>query len=127
MKVSHFGGTVDCETMDAFEAVLNMRYGTEVNEFWIYDKEKNPCLAILVNHEYANLTYFPEDGHPGFQSVGRNPDLNLRGMTIFYTNTPYEEIEVSNDAIVRFFQSAGSGKRVFMSLTQPTCIEWLEL
>jgi len=75
MKISHFGGTVECKTIEDLDIVLNMRYGLGVNEFWISHEHEIPCLAILVNNNYANLTYFSEDGHPGFQSVGMGTDL----------------------------------------------------
>ena len=77
MKISHFGGISECKSIEDFESILNVRYGSVVNEFWISDEEEMPCLAILVNNDFASLTYFPEDGHPGFQSVGMDTDLEL--------------------------------------------------
>jgi len=127
MKVSHFGGTIDCATMETFEIVLNMQFGSGVNEFWISDEEDSPCLAILVNNDYANLTYFPEDGHPGFQSVGTGTDLNMEEITVFYTNTPEEEMEINNDAVVPFEIALKAAKEFFLTSTLPTCLEWIEL
>ena len=60
MKISHFGGVVFCNKIDDFLNVMKKRYGNDVNEFWITDDEtENPCLAILVNGELANVTFFP--------------------------------------------------------------------
>ena len=127
MKVSHFGGIVDCETINSMLSILNLRYGKGVNEFWIYGEDRFPCLAILVNNDYANLTYFPEDGHPGFQSIAMDTDLNMKDISIFYTNTPDEEIEIDNDAIVPFSRAVEATKEFFTSLSLPTCLKWLEL
>ena len=127
MKVSHFGGTIDCPTMEILEIVLNMQFGTGVNEFWISGEEDNPCLAILVNNSYANLTYFPEDGHPGFQSVGMDTDLDLGEITVFYTNTPEEEMEINNDAVVPFEIALNAAKEFYLTSALPTCLEWTEL
>lgn len=57
MKVSHFGGEVECKTIEDLDSVLNMRYGIGVNEFWISGEEENPCLPVLVNNNYAYLTF----------------------------------------------------------------------
>jgi len=80
-----------------------------------------------VNNDYANLTYFPEDGHPGFQSIAMDTDLNMKDISIFYTNTPDEEIEIDNDAIVPFSRAVEATKEFFTSLSLPTCLKWLEL
>jgi hypothetical protein len=56
----------------------------------------------MVNNDYAYLHYFPKDGHSGFQSIGMDPDLILDEMSIFYTGTIYQEIEVTNEAVVPF-------------------------
>lgn len=127
MKVSHFGGMIDCETVETLEQVLNMRYGSGVNEFWISGEEENPCLAVLVNNDYANLTYFPDDGHPGFQSIGMETGLDQHEISIFYTNTPEEEIEVNNDTVIPFSKALEAAKEFFTSTGMPKSIEWLEL
>jgi hypothetical protein len=127
MKVSHFGGTVFCATIEDQATILNIRFGTGVNEYWISGEDDNPCLAILVKDDYANLTFFPEDGHPGFQSVGMGTDLNMEEITVFNTNTPNEEMEVNNDSIVPFTMALEAAKEFFASLTMPTCLEWIEL
>ena len=127
MKISHFGGVVECKTIEELKNVLNMRYGDEVNEFWISGEEENPCLAILVNKGYATLTYFPEDGHMGFQSVGMDTDLEADGISVFYTNTPEEEMEINNDAIIPFSKALGAIIEFFETMHLPKSIEWVEM
>lgn len=66
MKVSHFGGTAERKTSKELDTVLSMRYGSGVNEFWIYGEARNPCLAVLVSGEYAILLIFQRMGIPAF-------------------------------------------------------------
>lgn len=124
MKISHFGGIVECKTIEDLGNVLNMRYGDGVNEFWISGKEDDPCLAVLVNKDHANITYFSEDGDIGLQSAGMDTNLDPNGMTIFYTNTPDEEIEVSNSAVIPFSKAIGVIKEFFETMDLPKSIEW---
>ena len=127
LVVEHFGGTVECKTIGELEKILEIRYGTGVNEYWIYGKEKNPCLAVLVNNKYATLTYFPEEEHPGYQSVGKDTDLDFDEYTIFYVNTPTEEMEVHNFSVISFSKALEATKEFFLSLSIPNCLEWDEL
>jgi hypothetical protein len=128
LTVEHFGGTAECKTLEELEKILKIRYGTGVNEYWICEEgEENPYpwLAVLINNEYATLTYFPDEGHPGYQSVGKNTDLDE--YTIFYVNTPTEEIEVANKFIVPFSKALEAIKEYFLILSIPNCLEWNEL
>lgn len=125
MKVSHFGGEVDCQTMKELDALLNIRYGTGANEYWI-PREGYPCLAIMVNHDFAFLAFYPEDGHPGFQSVGEDTTLDQKETSIFYTNTPTEEIEVWNEFVVPFSKAHEAAMEFFTALSLPVCVEWSE-
>lgn len=126
MKISHFGGVSFCNTFEEVFDVLKIRFNESVNEFWITDDEKeNPCLAVLVNNDMANVTFFPSDGHPGFQSAGNDKDAE--GYTVFYTNTPEEEIEISNDMIITFEQAVQAVEEFFVTKSKPLCIEWVDL
>ena len=127
MRVSHFYGTVDCSSIEDIESVFSIRFGNGANEFWISGDEDVPCLAVLVNNDYSNLTFIPDDGHPGFQSIGMNTDLQPQGVTVFYTNTPDEEIEVYNDAVIPITKALEAVKEYFTTSKMPSCIEWCEL
>jgi hypothetical protein len=128
MIVEHFGGEVECKTIEELASVLQMRYGEEsVNEYWIYisGETRNPCLAVLVKDDYANLTYFPEDGHPGFQSVGKDTGLAPDAIVIF--NVHSEEMEISADAVVPFSVAVQAVKDFFETATMSKCLEWDEM
>lgn len=128
MKISHFGGIDYIDTIEEMKKILNTRFGDDVNEFWITDNEsENPCLVILINKAIANLTYFPEDGHPGFQSFENENGLDSNGYSIFYTNTPEEEIEISNEMVVPVELALKTAKEFFESMEMPTSIKWMNL
>ncbi len=127
MTIKHFGGIETAKKIDEVREVLRKRYGDDVNEFWItYDNQENPCLAILVNKEFANVTYFPDAESLGFQSVGTPSGFNPDGFSVFYTNTPEEEIEVSNSAIIPFEVALQVALEFFHNPMLPNCIEWSE-
>jgi hypothetical protein len=129
MIVEHFGGTVECENINKFNAVLNKRYGAGVNEFWLSGEAKFPCIAILINGEFAHVTFFPEDGHPGFHSINtENPKLDE--TKVFYVNTVNEEIEINGDlnaGIISTGKAMEIANEFFMTLSMPKCAEWFEL
>lgn len=128
MKIQHFGGVTYFDTMDDLVKILQIRYGDDVNEFWITNEdEENPCLAILVNKNYANVSYFPKAGHLGFQSIGNIKDLSPNGYSVFYTNTPEEELEISNEMIILFEQALVAAKEFVITKEKPTSIDWYEL
>lgn len=127
MVIKHFGGIETVNTLYGVCEVLHKRYGDDVNEFWITcDNQENPCLAILVNKEFANVTYFPDAESLGLQSVGIPGDFNPDEFSVFYTNTPEEEIEVSNSAIITFDEALQVALDFFQNSKLPNCIEWSE-
>ncbi len=127
MKIEHFGGLIECNEIKEFESILNLRYGKEVNEFWIYGQDRYPCLSIMVNGEYAYMHFFPEHKQPGFQPIGMNTDLPEGEISIFYTNTVDEEIEIINDFVIPFSTAVTAAKEFFTTLEIPKCVEWFEL
>lgn len=129
MRIKHFGGIVNAYTLSEFESFLNMRYGENANEFWITknEVEENPCLAVLVKGQYANVTYFPDYDHMGFQSLSAVNGLKENGHMVFYTNTPEEEIEVSNEMVITWDLAFEAAKEFFSTLKKPTCLKWEEL
>jgi len=126
MRIAHFGGVCFCHTLEDLISILQVRFNDSVNEFWIMDDEAdNPCLAILVNKDIANVTFFPFAGHPGLQSQG--DAISEEGFSVFYTNTPEEEIEVSNDLVISFEQAEQAAEEFFLTNNKPACINWLDL
>jgi Immunity protein Imm1 len=116
-------------TLEEFERVLAKRYENEVNAFWINrGGNRVPLLLILVNKAYAYMFYFPsEDGHPGFHSVGRLPELDPDQDTIFFMNRIEEPEGFPNFAVIELADALAAAKEFFASTALPQCVEWFEL
>lgn len=128
MVVSHFGGVESASSTRGLRVILSKRYGGGANEFWLADDNRDgPCLALLVNGDLANLTYFPDADSPGLQSIGRQPSPCPAGHRVFHVNTPEEEIEVDADAVVTFEEALRAACEFFESRQPPTCINWSEI
>lgn len=127
MIVEHFMGKKECSNFIELEKVLRMRTAKGVNEFIINSEEEFPYLIMSVKDEYACLNYFDEDNSPGYSSIGGDVDLNEDEISIFYTNTDEEEIEVANYSIMSFQKAIMAVKEFFETNIMPKCIEWEEL
>ena len=102
MKIHHFLGDAVCETMEDLEKALAQSVNG-VNEFFIVKEHTMfPYLTVLVNGAYAYVYCVPTEeaaGSPAFSEdaeTGLDPD----GISIFYINTPTEEIEIYNDYVI---------------------------
>jgi hypothetical protein len=126
MKVWHFGGEAECKTIEELDSIMNLRYGTGVNEFLICGDKKYPYLAVLVKNNYAFLSFFPEDEEFIYQSKGMYTSLDPNEMSTFYTGTPTVEIEVWNEFVVPFDKAKEAAIEFFSSLALPVCIDWSE-
>ena len=87
----------------------------------IRNKRENQPPASL------GLSYFREEDDPGYSSVNDTPVLDADGISIFYTNTDSEEIEVANYSIIEIEDAVSAVEEFFETLQLPKCIEWEEL
>lgn len=61
------------------------------------------------------------------KGVNDAPVLDADGISIFYTNTDSEEIEVANYSIIEIEDAVSAVEEFFETLQLPKCIEWEEL
>jgi hypothetical protein len=95
------------------------------NNFWLrHGDEEHPCLAILATEGLACVHYFPEDGHPGFQSVRLASELDPDGVTVFHC---CERTTMPNSTVIPFSWALDVAKEFARSKWLPRCIEWLQL
>lgn len=140
MIFKHFNGTDKCSTA---EEIKNIFYQDRngVNEFIVTSNSDAPYpyLSILVNGNSAYIFYTPFDDSigAGFQVYGEDEDgfeLDPDDKTIFYVNTPAEEIEISNEYVCSR-EKAIQVTLAFMNCDEwpscyedlPNCVEWEEL
>jgi hypothetical protein len=128
VRIFHFGGEETCESIDELRLVLDKRFGSNANEFWIHpDHSDYPCIGLMVVQDHAYIQFFAVEGNPGYQPTGNTMNLNPDECTVFYTNTVDEEIEVPNDAVVSFSIALSAVEEFVISSELPTCFEWFEL
>ena len=127
MKITHFGGTEECNSIVELCTVLGKRYGNNANEFWIYNKEKTPCFGVMVKDEYAYIQYFPDDESAGFVGKIENNNLPPEDIMVFYTNTIDEEIEVFSEMVVPFSEVEKVVIDFYNNCEMPKYLNWNEL
>jgi|SRR5580693_9061754 hypothetical protein len=128
MMLQDMKGSFQVENSVALEEKLNKRYGSGVNEFWLSHKNDDGAkLAILVSNELANVHYFPPGKHPGYNSIGSIPELDVRGYSKFSINNPDELQWIGNAHVVPFSAAVNAAKEFFERDELPKSINWLEL
>ena len=101
-----------------------------MNEFLIAQNHNiYPYLTVLINGLYANVTLVPSEESAGFEAFSDDTkmDLDPDGISIFYTNTPSEEIEISNDYVIPKNLAIQIAKEFVDNGNLSDCVEWDEL
>lgn len=84
---------------------------------------------VLLNGPYANVSFIPSEESAGLQAFWEENALALDpdGCTIFYTNTPTEEIEIYNAYVIPKHLAVQIAMEFAETGTLPGCTEWDEL
>jgi hypothetical protein len=92
------------------------------------DAQRYPSLAIRVTKDYADVHYFPFDGHPGFRCFG-GVGLPENGWTNFvYQGCDPGTGEETPNAFINPFAIACTIAEEFLRSGQRSeSVEWLEL
>lgn len=123
MFIEHFMGKKECSNFEEVRKVLDERTAKGVNEFIISTNKPFPYIIMSVKEKYASLNYFREENDPGYSSVNNTPLFDADGISIFYTNTDSEEIEVANYSIIKMEDAISAIKEFFETEELPKCIE----
>jgi hypothetical protein len=128
MVVRHFGGI---ERLDkaSVARIFAERFGDGFNEYSFFDEHlEYPRLTVLANRELAAVYYFPEEGHPGYVSVGNDDRRDSGDLQAFRASTPGEEIFVPVEAVVPVSVARTATEQFFISSSHlPSALEWREL
>jgi hypothetical protein len=128
MRLQDMKGARQITDSRTLEEEFHRRCGAGVNAYWLsHENDAGATLLILVNNELASLHYFPPGQHPGFQSIGNVPALNVGGFTRFFMNSPDEAQEITNAAVVPFSAALEAAKEFLTRDELPKSIIWLEL
>lgn len=102
ISICHFGGKELCVTWDEVAHTLEQTVDG-VNEFFIVaDHTMFPYLTVLVRGDHAHVYCVPNEADGGLLAFSdvTPTDLPPNGISIFYTNTPTEEIQICNDYVI---------------------------
>jgi len=84
VTVYDFKGKHQANSVAELDTLLEKRYGSEVNGFWIsHEDERHPVMCLLAKNDLSTLLYIPSDGHPGFLPKGSVEGLEDQNFTTF--------------------------------------------
>ena len=120
MNIATRNGDLSFTTWPEIEEFLcNCEKGIP-DDLWLSGDSEYPCLAILVNSQYACVHYFLNDNGDMWQSVG-----NGEQDVIFFAGGV--DTEMPADCVISLEQAIACAKQFFHSSDKPDCIEWQEL
>lgn len=129
MKIHHFLGKSICTSMDDVLKTLEQSVNG-VNEFFVAeDHTMYPYLTVLTNGSYAYVICVPNEEDAGLQALSEDIELDLDpdGISVFYTNTPSEEIEIYNDYVIPKTLAIQIVKEFVENGTMSSLVKWEEL
>jgi hypothetical protein len=120
MLIEYDGGSRECFSREEIRAVLSLRNENSTNEFWISRiSDSYPCMALLVKGDSAHVSYFPEDGQPGFVSLN---GADSSGETVFI-----KDFVLDSENMVEYDEAVTAVLRFYESPEMPNNLDWLEL
>ena len=123
----HFEGKSICKTLGDISKVLNTTVNG-ANDFIIYRDEKSyPYLELLVKDDKAFAYFFPDEEAAGYQAYNAKISTNDNNMTIFYMNTPTEEMYVPDRYVIQKEEAVQIVMEFISTQALPSCAEWEEL
>ena len=127
ITIEHFEGKSICKTPDDISEVLNTTVNG-ANDFVIYrDKMSYPYLELLVKDDKAYAYFFPDEEAAGYQAYNANISIDDDNITIFYMNTPTEEMYVPNRYVIQIKEAVQIVMEFINTQALPSCGEWEEL
>jgi hypothetical protein len=92
------------------------------------DEQRYPSLVIRVTKNYADVHYFPYDGHPGFRCLG-GEGLPEDGWTslVYQGCDPGDGEETPNEFIVPFATACEIARAFLRTGERSDAVQWLEL
>lgn len=90
------------------------------DDLWISGESEYPCLAILINGQFACMHYFENSSGTMFQSIGSNS----RHIAFIAGG---EEWEAPESSVVTLEEAIACIEEFCDTLKRPVCIQWQEL
>lgn len=119
MNLGSKEGNFKYETKEEIAGHIMRSSALPLDDIWISGEDEYPCLAILINGDYACVHYFEEEGIT-WQSHG-----NFSEEVIFWAGG--EEWKAPADTIVSIESAISCMEDFFDSMKKPKCIEWRKI
>jgi hypothetical protein len=129
VEIGGYHRTWKAEDIESLRAALAWRDLKGGAIFWLGDGHgEYPQLAIRISGDFADIHYFPEEGHPGFRSLG-GEGLPKGGMTTFIYDgsDPAEGEDTPNEFVVSPAVVWLVAKEFFLSKRMSNAVSWFEL
>lgn len=132
MRVIDIAGEHLSDSWAEVKKCLQTRDEKGMNEFILTHQDlgervKTPMLVISVNAEYACVHFHPDlEDHPGYQSVGKDVDLDPEGETLFSCGGE-RPMGFPNSTVISTSLAIRAAKQFYEKEQRPEIIEWREL
>ena len=120
MNVTNCNGDFEVHSWSELENIIEQSTSNRFDDIWISVETNYPCLAVLINGNYACVHYFLNDEGDMWQSVGYGEkDIS------FVSNG--DSVDMPANSIISLGKALECAKQFFYTSEKPTCIEWREL
>lgn len=122
MNIANNKGDFECQTKQELEEMIRNSALNPYDDIWISKKANEyPCLAILINGNYACVHYFLNDSGDIWQSVG-----DYEKEIAFAANGGVPDF-MPGDCVISLDKAIDCTNLFFDTNKRPDCIEWREL
>lgn len=122
MHVANQKGDFDYQTKEELENMLRESAKNPYDDIWLNETDAEyPCLAILVNGNYACVHYFLNDCGDMWQSAGSYE------QDIAFAVNGEPPKPMPGNCVISLDQAIECMKLFFDTGQRPACIEWREL
>jgi hypothetical protein len=70
VRIEGIGRTWQADDLKTLEDAFDWRDHRGGAYFWLTHNQQYPTLAVRISGDFADVCYFPHDGHPGFRCIG---------------------------------------------------------
>lgn len=121
MNFANHEGDFECHTWEELEKLIRKSSFSPFDDIWINGNTEYPCLAILLNGNYACVHYFLNDQGDMWQSVGHGD------IDVAFVAGNGDKSDMPSDCVISLEEAIDCAKQFYDTLEKPTCIEWREL
>lgn len=122
MNVGNAKGDWECATKQELETLIRNSALNPYDDIWISERGADfPCLAILVNGNFACVHYFQNDNGDIWQSVGDSE------QDVTFKVTGEAPSSMPGNCVISLDTAIKCMEIFFDTHKRPDCIEWREL